>query len=386
MNPKKVCIIGTGPSALMAGTILSEKGSKVIFFDQKKAAARKFLVAGHGGFNLTNDEDLDNFVERYDQMIIKNAVREFTNTDFRDFLKKIKIDTYVGSSGKIFPVKGIKPIQVLTNWKNYLFHLGAEFQMESKMVDFHQKEVIVEYKGEIRTIFCDAVILALGGASWSITGSDGKWKEIFDKKGICCKTFEPSNSGFVLKDYNPENSGQTIKNCKLFSSIDHKMGDIVLTDHGIEGAPIYAMNRSYREKEQIFIDFKPDLDLPDIEKRLIKAKNSTEGLKGLKLSKAAIYILQQSLSKEEYTDRVILAETIKKYRLDILGLRPLDEVISTTGGVDVAEIDESFQLHNYHGIYCIGEMVNWDAPTGGYLIQACVSMGFKAANNIINQS
>lgn len=386
MNPKVVCIIGTGPSALMAGTVLAEKGCKVIFFDQKKAAARKFLVAGHGGFNLTNDEDLEHFLERYDQTIIKNAVSDFTNNDFRAFLKKIKIDTYVGSSGKIFPAKGIKPIQVLTNWKNYLFHLGAEFQMESKLVDFHQKEVIVEHKGEIRSTFCDTLILALGGASWSVTGSDGKWKEIFDRKGIRCKPFQPSNSGFVLKDYNPEYSGQTIKNCKLFSSIDHKMGDVVLTEHGIEGAPIYAMNRSFRENEQIFIDFKPDLGLSTIENRMIKVKNSTEGLKDLKLTKAAIYLLQQSLSKEEYTDRVFLAAAIKKYRLDIIGLRPLDEVISTTGGVEVAELDESFQLHTYGGIYCIGEMVDWDAPTGGYLIQACVSMGFKAANHIVDQS
>lgn len=386
MNPKTVCIIGTGPAALMAGTILAESKFKVIFFDQKKAPARKFLVAGHGGFNLTNDEGLEKFLQRYDQPILKNAVRDFTNEQFRSFLRKIKIETYVGSSGKIFPVKGIKPIEVLTNWKNYLYHLGTEFEMESKMIDFHQNEVIIEQKGEVRSISCDAVILALGGASWSITGSDGEWLELFQRKGIKSVPFGPSNSGFILKEDFAEFSGQTIKNCRLFSSIDHKMGDVVVTDHGIEGAPVYAMNRSYRNGERIFIDLKPDLELDEIEKKLSKAKNSTEGLKELKLSKAAIGMVQKALTKEEYIDREKLCFTLKNLELEIEELRPLNEVISTTGGVDVNELDDLFQIKSLPGVYCVGEMVDWDAPTGGYLIQACVSMGYKAGKGIADQS
>lgn len=385
-NMKTVCIVGTGPSALMAGTVLAENGIKVIFCDQKKAPARKFLVAGHGGFNLTNNEPLDLFIERYDKELIKKAVREFTNDDFRNFLKKIKIETYVGSSGKIFPVKGIKPIQVLTNWKNYLFHLGAEFQMECRMIDFQEKKVFVEQNGKNELISCDAIVLALGGSSWSITGSDGKWLTLLENKGIHCSPFGPSNSGFILEDHHSEHSGQTIKNCKLYSAIDQKMGDVVLTEKGIEGAPIYAMNRSYRANENIFIDFKPNVELSEIEKCLLKAKNSTEGLKDLKLSKAAIYMLHQTLSKEEYTDRSILALTVKSCRLKIKSLCAIDEVISTTGGVEVSELDEHFQLLSHEGVYCIGEMINWDAPTGGYLIQACVSMGYKAGRFIVNQS
>jgi uncharacterized flavoprotein (TIGR03862 family) len=386
MNPKTVCIVGTGPSALMAGTILAENRFKVIFCDQKKAPARKFLVAGHGGFNLTNDENLEKFLQRYDQPVVKKAVQDFTNDQFRDFLRKIKIETYVGSSGKIFPVKGIKPIEVLTNWKNYLYHLGAEFQMECKMIDFNQNEVIVEQKDEVRSIPCEAVVLALGGASWSVTGSDGKWIELFREKGIKCVQFGPSNSGFILKGHFAEFSGQTIKNCKLFSAIDSKMGDIVLTDHGIEGAPVYAMNRSYRNGERIFIDLKPDLELEDLEKKLARSKNSTEGLKELKLSKAAIFMVQSALTKEEYVDRKKLCFCIKNLELVIDELRPLDEVISTTGGVDVNELDDCFQLKSLPGVYCVGEMVDWDAPTGGYLIQACVSMGNKVGMGIGDQS
>lgn len=381
MKVKSVVIIGTGPAGLMAGTVLAEKGHKVNFYDQKKAPARKFLVAGHGGFNLTNDEELDKFIERYDQPSVKNALRSFTNNHFRDFLRKIKIESYVGSSGKIFPEKGIKPIEVLTNWKNYLYYLGAEFHQEHKLIDFNQKEVVIENKGKVNSITYDVLILALGGSSWSVTGSDGEWMNLFNKKGIKCVPFGASNSGFVLKEYQAEFSGHTIKNCKLFSSSDQKMGDVVLTDHGIEGAPIYAMNRSYRSGENIFIDFKPDLDEKEIEVRLTKAKNSTEGLKEIKLSKATIYLLQQALSKEEYIDRKNLMEKIKKFELQIDGLRPMDEVISTTGGVSIDALDENFQLITSPGIYCIGEMVDWDAPTGGYLIQACVSMGHVAGND-----
>lgn len=386
MNSKSVVIVGIGPAGLMVGTVLAENGWKVVFYDHKKAPARKFLVAGHGGFNLTNDEDLDKFINRYDKTSVKNAVRSFTNNDFRDFLRKIKIDTYVGSSGKIFPKKGIKPIEVLTNWKNYLYHLGAEFHQEHTLVDFNQKKVLLENNDNLKSNNCDVVVLALGGASWSVTGSDGKWMDLFNKKGIKCVPFGPSNSGFVLKSYKPDFSGNSIKNCKLFSVSDHKMGDVVLTDHGIEGAPIYAMNRSYRSGERIFIDFKPDLDKMELEKRLSSAKNATEGLKELKLSKGVIYLLQQTLSKEEYIDRKNLVEKIKNFELKISGLRPIDEVISTTGGVSSEALDDNFQLINLPGVYCIGEMVDWDAPTGGYLIQACVSMGHVAGNAIAFQS
>jgi uncharacterized flavoprotein (TIGR03862 family) len=386
MKLKTVCIVGTGPAALMAGTVLLENGYKVLFFDQKKAPARKFLVAGHGGFNLSNSEELELFVSHYDKLTVKNAVRSFTNNDFRNFLLKINIETYIGSSGKIFPVKGIKPIQVLTNWKNYLYHLGAEFFQDHKIIDFQSSKLTFDSNSDVISVSCEAIILALGGASWPVTGSDGNWIDLAQKKGIECVAFGPSNSGFVLKNLFTDLSGQKIKNCKLFSSTNQKMGDVVLTDYGIEGAPIYALNRAYRSGEKIFIDFKPDLEETELVKKLEKAKNSTEGLKAIKLSKAAISILQKLIPKEDYVNREKLAKSIKKLELEIENLRPINEVISTIGGIAIDSLDENFELKCMPEVYCIGEMVDWDAPTGGYLIQGCVSMGHLVGNKISHHS
>lgn len=386
MKLKTVCIVGTGPSALMAGTVLAEKGHKVVFYDQKKAPARKFLVAGHGGFNLSNDEELERFIQRYDKIEIQNAVKQFTKDDFRTFLKKIKIDTYVGTSGKIFPEKGIKPITVLSNWKNYLFHLGAEFKMDFQLMDFTNDELIFNHQGERTSVAYEYVIFALGGGSWSITGSDGAWLELFQQKGIQCNPFGSSNSGFVLLNNLDDLEGQTIKNCKLFSKYDHKMGDVVLTAYGIEGAPVYAMNRSFRENLKVCIDFKPSLSENEIEKRLEESRNSSEGLKMLKLSKAAIHIIRESMTKAEYTDVKHLAQRIKHYELQIGGLRPVEEAISTIGGIHLENLDKDFKLKGKTNTFCIGEMVDWDAPTGGYLIQACVAMGFVAGNALADQS
>ncbi len=388
MKSKSVGIVGTGPAALMAGTVLLENGIKVVFFDQKKAVARKFLVAGNGGFNLTNDEDLNLFVSRYNCEITKNAVRSFDNNDFRKFLLKIGIETFVGSSGKIFPLKGVKPIQVLKSWQNYLVNLGGEFKMEYVLKDFNEKELIFDLKGEIYSESFDYCVFALGGKSWSITGSDGKWLDIFIEKGIHCNKFESSNSGFELQEHEElkKYAGNTIKNCKVFNEKEEKFGELVITDYGIEGAPIYAMNSNFRAEEDVFIDFKPSMTAELIEGKLQKAKKQSEGLKELKLSKVVVGWLKLSLSKEDYLNNHILSMQIKNFKLNISKLRPINEVISTIGGIDRNGINESFQLEKFPRMFCIGEMLDWDAPTGGYLIQACVSQGYLAANAIISHS
>jgi uncharacterized flavoprotein (TIGR03862 family) len=381
-----VGIVGTGPAALMAGTILVDNGFEVQFFDQKKAAARKFLVAGHGGFNLTNSEEIESFCLKYDQELIRKAVNEYSPADFINFLQTIGIETYCGSSGKIFPKKGTKPIEVLNAWLNYLIVKGTAFNYEHKLIDFDQTNLTFKYKSDIRIVSFDAVIFALGGASWKQTGSLGDWIDLVEKKKVKCNPFESSNSGLILNDLLlvPELEGTYIKNCCLFSSEFSKQGDIVLTNYGIEGAPAYAMNRDFRNGNTIYIDFKPSLMELDIVKRLRKSKNTSDGLKNLRLSKIAVNWIKSAVSKEVYLDAEQLAKHIKSFELPVVGLRPIDEVISTVGGIDMNELDNTFQLNKLPKVYCVGEMLDWDAPTGGFLIQGAVSSGAKAANAIVN--
>ncbi|MEY3236208.1 MAG: hypothetical protein RI883_309 [Bacteroidota bacterium] len=388
MKTKSVGIVGTGPAALMAGTVILENGHKVVFFDQKKAVGRKFLVAGNGGFNLTNDSEINQFVSHYDSEIIKKSVRLFDNNDFRDFLEKIGIETFVGSSGKIFPLKGIKPIDVLKAWQSYLLKLGAIFKMEHVLTDFNESELIFNSNDTENVFQFDHFVFALGGNSWSITGSDGKWFNKFVEKGIACKKFESSNSGFELINHShlKEHAGKTIKNCKVFCENIEIFGELVISEYGIEGPPIYAMNANFRNKKDVYIDFKPTFSIKDIEQKLKKAKNVSEGLRDLKLPKVTIAWLKLSLKKEVFQNKSILAKTVKSFKLEIVKLRPIDEVISTIGGVEMNAINDSFQLKKFPKAYCIGEMLDWDAPTGGYLIQGCVSSGYTSATAIIAHS
>lgn len=387
MQPLKIGIVGTGPAALMAGTFLAEGGHEVHFFDQSKAPGRKFLVAGHGGFNLTHSEDIGSFISRYDCDLIKQSVQDYSNRDFIAFLLRIGIDTYVGSSGKIFPVKGIKPIQVLNAWLDILGRNGARFHMEACMVDFRENEIDISIKGSTELRSFDRIIFALGGGSWTRTGSDGKWLDLFRSKGIKCSDLRSSNSGFELEGIQQltDLKGSAIKNCRVFSDMTEKYGDVVLTEYGLEGAPVYALNGEYRQDKKIFIDFKPDLAEQSILAKLNAGGKTTETLKAMKLSKGAIGLLKTFLSKEEFLDNEKLSAKIKKFELQISGLRPLDEVISTVGGIERSEISGDFELKLFPGTYCIGEMVDWDAPTGGYLIQGCVSSGATAARSIMRQ-
>ena len=390
MSTKKVGIVGMGPAGLMAGTILLEQGFEVHFFDHKKAAGRKFLVAGHGGFNLTHSESIELFQEKYNHTYLKNAFHQFDNEDWRNWLQsKIGIETFVGSSGKIFPIKGIKPIEVLSNWLDKIISLGGKINYSHKLIDFSENKAIFSHIGNEINFSFDYLVLALGGASWKKTGSTGEWKELLDSKNIECTNFVSSNSGFEIEDWHKmaEMEGQTLKNTDTsFGSISRK-GDVVISSYGLEGTPVYFVNKEFRENNSGFvsIDLKPTKTQEEIIEILLKSKNTTEGLKNLNLSKTAIQLLKKWTSKEDYSDVKILSSSIKKMRFKPTSLRPIDEVISTIGGISMESITEYFQLKNYPTIYCCGEMLDWDAPTGGYLIQGCVSSGFVVGKAISKQ-
>lgn len=387
MTPKRVVIVGGGPAGLMAATQLVNAGCEIILMDQKATVGRKFLVAGDGGFNLTHSENLESFLEKYDSDWIKNAVRQFDAPSFRDFLDSIGVSTVIGSSGKVFPVENLKPIDVLNSWKGFLSG-KIDFRTNTQLIDFSAHDLAIESKSGREKIPFDFLVLALGGGSWQKTGSDGKWIDLFRSKNIEVIDFKPSNSGIELDQHYLKNLvGKVLKNVVVSCGKLSCAGDVVCTEYGLEGKPVYAINRELRDqvKPQLCIDFKPQFDQKRIVETLQKAKNASQGLKELKLSEIAIFWLKNFVSREQYTDPEQLSGLIKHFSLEIKGFRPLNEVISTAGGVATSELDECGQLKKFPDVFCAGEMIDWDAPTGGYLIQGCVASGFVAGRGVVGE-
>ena len=384
-NNKQVVIVGGGPAGLIAAAQLKNSGCTVTIIDQKPTVGRKFLVAGEGGFNLTHSEPVLDFIEKYDNDWIKKCVRTYPSKQFRKYLKQIGVPTIVGSSGKVFPEETMKPAQVLSAIKSDIA-AHVTYELGATVVDFDTASVTIEKESGRSTLNFDYLIFAIGGASWQKTGSDGLWVPLFQQKGIEVMPLLPSNSGVVLYDnwLADLTDGMLLKN--VVTTVDKVScaGDILLTNYGLEGKPIYAVNRALRamEKPTLTIDLKPQMTLEKIQQILKKAKNPTQGLKELKLSEVSLVWLRKFVSKENYNSAEQLAKQIKAFKIGIQSFRPIDEVISSAGGVATTELTPSGQLVKMDTIYCCGEMVDWDAPTGGYLIQACVSSGYVAGQAI----
>lgn len=388
MNKSPIIIIGAGPAGLMAAQALAEKGYRVDIYDQNKAPARKFLVAGNGGFNLTHNEDIEQFIQKYDAFEIREIVRKFDNQQVVKWLRDLGISTYVGSSGKVFPTKEIKPVQVLKAWLKRLENLGVNIYLNQRLVDFNKEEVIIESAEGQNSVRYSHLIFGMGGGSWRKTGSDAKWVEIFSQKNIKINPLQPANSGYHTAEVFSGLEGRFLKNIKISFNDHHKIGELVFTHYGIEGAAVYFMNRWTRSLEfpqYLYLDLKPQWSVFEIFEHLNSDRNINAVLKKkLKLSATAIQLLK-TLNKETYTDKEKLADIIKKFPLEITEFRPLDEVISTAGGVAFSELKSNLELKNFPNVFCVGEMLDWEAPTGGYLLQACFSSGQWVAQSIINQ-
>ncbi len=381
---KRVVIVGGGPAGLMAATQLLKSDCEIVLLDQKASVGRKFLVAGDGGFNLTHSQSKTELLEKYDSEWIKQAVKQFSNKDFIKFLRQIGIETKVGSSGKIFPLDEIKPIQVLNAWKQ-LLEPKVQFVLNTRFLNFEGKQIEIEREGKTEKINFDYLVLALGGKSWPITGSDGTWTSVFDQKGIEITPFESSNSGLVLyENWLGDLEGKILKNIQTSCGNQSCAGDLVCTAYGLEGKPAYAINGALRkmEKPAFKVDFKPQMTSEKVFEILKKAKNPSQGLKELKLGEVAVFWIKNFVSKERFLNPKELTKAIKEFSIGIKGFRPIEEVISSAGGVAVTEISESGELNQFPDVFCAGEMLDWDAPTGGYLIQGCVSSGYVAGKAI----
>ena len=322
---------------------------------------------------------------------LKSALNSFTNTDFRKWLSSIGIPTFVGSSNRIYPEKSIKPIEVLQAIEKTLILNQVKFHFNKTWIGWNEKEDLLFSDGTIASP--DLSVFALGGGSWKVTGSDGSWLSEFEKKGIKTIEFEASNCAFQVNWETPlldKHVGKPLKNISITCEDKTQKGEVVLTKFGLEGNAIYALSPKIRRQlskgeAQITIDFKPTFSASVLLDKLknTKAKNSTDCLKHeLNLSALQIGLIRSYLTKEEFLNKEILAHKIKKFPVQIDGIAHLDEAISTVGGIDLKEINSSFELTKKPNSYCIGEMLDWDAPTGGYLLQACFSMGHYLAQKL----
>ena len=385
MDKKKISIIGGGPSAFLLACFLDPEKFSVTIYEKNKTFGRKFLVAGKGGFNLTHSETTQELINRYTPTgFLDKALQNFTNTDFRNWLNTIAIPTYVGSSKRVYPKQGIKPIEVLNAIAKTLKEKGVTVKYEHTFSGWNNSDEPILNKVAIKT---DYTIFCLGGASWKITGSDGKWLDSFSEKGIKTKIFQGSNCGYKInwnKDFIKKHEGTPLKNITISCDTRLQKGEAVITTFGLEGNAIYGLSPQIRAqlaanlKAAIYIDFKPSLSIENLYAKMQVSgyKNTSQILKKeIKLSAAQIDLLKAYVSKEEYLNKEILAKKIKSFPLEILNTASIDESISTVGGIDLSAISQNFELEKLANQFCIGEMLDWDAPTGGYLLQGCVSTG-----------
>lgn len=395
-TPKKtISIIGGGASALMFACSIDTGKYDVTLYEKNKTLGRKFLVAGDGGLNLTYSENSAQFENRYTpKEFILPALARFSNIDFVNWLESIGIATFVGTSNRIFPKKGIKPIEVLNAMTSKITGNDVKIKTEYTWIGFENNDLVFDNAGTMQLIKSDITVFALGGSSWKVTGSAGDWEDFFSEKKIKINKFYPSNCAYkinwdesILKSI----SGKPLKNCSFTCNEKTIKGEAVITDFGIEGSGIYPLSPEIRAQlitnklAKLYIDFKPDLSITEIEKRFeSNPKLSTKDILAnkIKLTEVQISLLKNATTKEEYLNVQLLTSLIKSFPLELNDFAPIDEAISTVGGIFLDEINSTFELNKLPNYYCLGEMLDFDAPTGGYLLQACCSMGKFLADEL----
>ncbi|MBS1635615.1 MAG: TIGR03862 family flavoprotein [Bacteroidetes bacterium] len=395
MVRKKVLILGGGPAAMMLAANLDREIFEVHLYERNPALGRKFLVAGQGGFNLTHAESMDAFAGRYTPPGFMNeALSFFTNADLQNWFRELGIETYVGTSQRVFPVKGIKPIEVLNAILKHLQKQGVQIHTHHDWQGIDGDALVFQSPQGLKKINSDLVVLALGGASWKVTGSDGGWVPYLQSRRITCLPFRPSNCAYHIEwpeAFAESMQGQALKNMVFSCGGVTRAGEAVITRAGIEGSGIYPLSPQIREQLQgegsakLYIDLKPQHDLLKIQQALETRgrKSLTEILeKEIKLSRPATALLKALLSRDDFMSPALLANRIKHFELTVVSAGPVDDAISTVGGIALSEITPDFELKKLPGYYAIGEMLDWDAPTGGYLLQAAFSMGARLAAHL----
>ncbi len=387
----------------MAAEVISQSGLKVDLYDAMPSVGRKFLMAGKSGLNLTHAESLDIFLTRYGKQRaqLEPILKAFTPDALRAWAKELGIDTFVGSSQRVFP-KDMKAAPLLRKWLHRLRAAGVRLHMRHQWLGFSGNNQLrfMTPDGET-SITADATLLAPGGGSWARLGSTGAWVAILSQAGIKISPLKPSNCGFDVNwsaHLREKFAGEPVKSVALaFTSIDgirqSKQGDFVLTQYGIEGSLVYAFAADVRDViEQsgcttLFLDLLPARSREQISEKLAQPRGKrslSEHLRRqLKISGVKAGLLFELVSKDVLRDMEQLADRIKALPIVCERARPIDEAISTSGGVPFDELSNNLMLNKMPGVFCAGEMLDWDAPTGGYLLTACFASGVAAAKGVI---
>ena len=395
---KKVAVIGGGPAGLMAAEVLAANGARVDVYDAMPSVGRKFLLAGKGGLNLTHSEPRVPFLARYGNRAdaLSPFLATFGADELRTWAAALGAETFIGTSGRVFPVDK-KAAPLLRAWLKRLRATGVAFHMRHRWLGWDESGALrfAAPNREAR-VGADAVVLALGGGSWARLGSDGAWVPLLEKRGVAVAPLVPSNCGFDVgwsAHFSTRFAGHPLKSVTL--SFDdsigprfHRVGECMITANGIEGGLIYAASAQLRDHiaagaaAQVELDLLPGRDLERVTRELAHPRGSRSmsshlqsrvGMRGVKAG-----LLRELAPAGDFASPERLARAIKALPLRLTAARPLDEAISSAGGVRFEELDDNLMLRKWPGVFCAGEMLDWEAPTGGYLLTACFATGRAA--------
>ena len=398
-NPgKAVAIIGGGPAGLMAAEVASSAGARVDVYDAMPSVGRKFLMAGKGGLNLTHSESSQAFLSRYGarRAYLAPLLAGFGPEVLRAWARGLGVETFVGSSGRVFP-SGMKAAPLLRAWLHRLRAAGVNFHMRHRWYAWDEDAALrfATPQGE-RAVRADAVVLALGGGSWARLGSTGAWVPLLAARGVRVAPLRPANCGFDVgwnAHFRARYAGHPVKPVVVAHTgpdgVESRLrGEFMVTATGVEGGLIYALSAGLRDEIEVKgaallqLDLAPGRDLARLVQELGRGRGSSSmanhlrrraGIDGVKVG-----LLRELLPAEDFADPARLAAAIKALPMRLIAPRPLDEAISSAGGVAFEDLDEHLMIRILPGVFCAGEMLDWEAPTGGYLLTACFASGRAA--------